>query len=188
MSANIYFEHEYPDTTIINTAAVVTAIRCQKNHYRTDVITTDIVDPDSSNCYACPYYKKGVNCTKSCDQKQFVKKQVRAYINERNHFGYKYELPALAIKLFLYLHFLRSDKFGYLRIELEEAATILSCSRRCRNVVIFHMQKVHIQEHTKCFYCRQPKTRKPHPRVDVVILCYLTICLRSFLDVRRSMN
>lgn len=73
MSANIYFEHEYPDTTIINTAAVVTAIRCQKNHYLTDVITTDIVDPDSSNCYACPYYKKGVNCAKSCDQKQFVK-------------------------------------------------------------------------------------------------------------------
>ena len=130
MSANIYFEHEYPDTTIINTAAVVTAIRCQKNHYLTDVITTDIVDPDSSNCYACPYYKKGVNCAKSCDQKQFVKKQVRTYINEHNRFGYKKELPTLAIKLFLYLHFLRSDKFGYLRIELEEAATILSCSRR----------------------------------------------------------
>ena len=111
MSANIYFEHEYPDTTIINTAAVVTAIRCQKNHYLTDVITTDIVDPDSSNCYACPYYKKGVNCAKSCDQKQFVKKQVRTYINEHNRFGYKKELPTLAIKLFLYLHFLRSDTF-----------------------------------------------------------------------------
>lgn len=130
MSVDLYYKHEYPDTTIVNTAAIVTAIRCQKNYYHTDIITTDTVDPDASDCYSCPYYKKGENCMKSCGQKQFIKKQVRTYINERNHFGYRQELPALAIKLFLYLHFLRSDKYGYLRIEVNEASDVLSCSRR----------------------------------------------------------
>lgn len=130
MSDELYYIHEYPDTTIVNTAAIVTAIRCQKNHYHTDIVTTDIVDPDASNCYSCPFYEKGVNCSHSCEQKRFIQKQVRTYINERNRFGYKKELPALAIKLFLYLHFLRSDKHGYLRIEINEASHILSCSRR----------------------------------------------------------
>ena len=112
MSAAIYYTYEYPDTTIINTADVVTAIRCQKNHYNTDVITTDTVDPDASDCYSCPFYQKGINCDRSCDKKHFIQKQVRTYINERNRFGYKKELPAIAIKLFLYLHFLCSDKHG----------------------------------------------------------------------------
>ena len=112
VSAAIYYTYEYPDTTIINTADVVTAIRCQKNHYNTDVITTDTVDPDASDCYSCPFYQKGINCDRSCDKKHFIQKQVRTYINERNRFGYKKELPAIAIKLFLYLHFLCSDKHG----------------------------------------------------------------------------
>lgn len=133
MSAAIYYTYEYPDTTIINTADVVTAIRCQKNHYNTDVITTDTVDPDASDCYSCPFYQKGINCDRSCDKKHFIQKQVRTYINEHNRFGYKKELPAIAIKLFLYLHFLRSDKHGYLRIEINEASEILSCS--CRSVI-----------------------------------------------------
>ena len=127
---NLYFEYDYPDTTLVNTAFVVTAIRCQKNHYQLNTVTTDIVDPDASDCYSCPYYKKDQNCHLSCNRKKFVQKQIRTYINERNHFGYRKELSTLAIKLFLYLHFLRSDKFGYLRIEITEAAEILSCSRR----------------------------------------------------------
>lgn len=72
VSAAIYYTYEYPDTTIINTADVVTAIRCQKNHYNTDVITTDTVDPDASDCYSCPFYQKGINCDRSCDKKHFI--------------------------------------------------------------------------------------------------------------------
>lgn len=130
MPVDLYYTHEYPDTTTVNTAAIITAIRCQKNYYRTDVVTTDIVDPDASNCYICPFYKKNANCDHECNQKQFIRKQVRTYINERNRFGYKKELPALAIKLFLYLHFLRSDRHGYLRLEVNETSEVLSCSRR----------------------------------------------------------
>lgn len=137
-NSNLYFEYEYPETTLVNTASVVTAIRCQKNHYRMDTITTDIVDPDASDCYSCPHYKKGQNCTLSCDHKKYVEKQIRTYVNERNRFGYKRELSALAIKLFLYMHFLRADKYGYVRIETKEASNVLSCSIRSisRNLML----------------------------------------------------
>lgn len=126
----IYYQHEYPETTIINTASIVTAIRCQENHYRMDTISTGTVDPDASGCYSCPYYQKGVDCSLDCSHKQYELKQVKTYINEKNRFGHRQELPALALKLFLYMHFLRVDSRGYLRIELTEASEILSCSRR----------------------------------------------------------
>jgi len=125
-----YFHMEYPKTALINTAAIINAIKNQPNHYKIQTQKTNIVDVDASNCYACPYYNRGENCTRSCGQKRFQVLTQRIYVNERNHFGTRQKLNTLAIKLFLYLHFLRVDKYGYARIEVTEAAEQLSCSKK----------------------------------------------------------
>lgn len=127
---DLYFHMEYPKTALINTAAVINAVKNQVSHYKTEYKQTDLVDSNASDCYSCPFYQKDGNCTRDCEKKRFQIVETRTYINEQNHFGKRAPLNTIAIKLFLYLHFLKADQNGYVRIEMQEAADVLCCSKR----------------------------------------------------------
>lgn len=54
----------------------------------------------------------------------------KVYINEKNQFGTREELHRSAILLYLYMHFLTPDRFGYVRLGTKEASIQLHCSER----------------------------------------------------------
>lgn len=111
----------------VGKAMLIQAVGIQSNY--TEEVTT-MIDREKSGCDSCPFsfYESGTNCI-NCTLKCYVTKKI--YVNEKNKYGSKPRLKINALKILLYLHFLRPDSNGIVKdVPMKELAELLNCDLR----------------------------------------------------------
>lgn len=156
----------------IGKSPFIKAIGIQKNHKNVVYTETKELDRIESGCFSCANYKdiefleylpkecqeaacrNCANCSTAVYEK--VLKPTYQYVNEKNMYGYKPRLKAIALKLLLIYHFANPDDKGLVRgLSYKELASMLHCTvRSIKNANAI------LQEYSYILYSVDPMSKK----------------------------
>lgn len=129
----------------IGKAPFIKAIGIQQNHKKITYTEHQELDRIESGCFSCANYKdidfleylppeiqyQACSQCENCPNAVYktVTKESVQYINEKNIYGYKPRLKAIALKLLLIYHFAYPDSNGLVRgLSFKELASMLNCT------------------------------------------------------------
>ncbi|MBQ3512334.1 MAG: hypothetical protein IJA32_00845, partial [Lachnospiraceae bacterium] len=156
----------------IGKAPFIKAIGIQENYKKIVYTEVQELDRKESGCFSCENYKqiefleylpkecqeKACQNCKDCPHAVYktVTKESYQYVNEKNMYGYKPRLKAIALKLMLIYHFAEPDDKGLVRcLSPKKLASMLHCSVRS----IKNANKT-LQEYGYILYSEDPMSKK----------------------------